>query len=104
LLGILHPIVAIPKGLSEELTPSEFEAWRFHLFDYVAGVSAMTRSDLRLHRPASCAQLVLIDRQGNIHYQTPRLGDAGSMKEAVISDRIEELLNLENVCKARHAH
>ena len=37
-------------------------------------------------------QLVLIDRNGNIHYQTPRLGDSDSMKEEVISSRIEELL------------
>lgn len=37
-------------------------------------------------------QLVLIDRNGNIHYQTPRLGDPDSMKEEVISRRIEELL------------
>ena len=39
-------------------------------------------------------QLVLIDRLGNIHYQTPREGDPGSMKEDVIAARIEELLNL----------
>ena len=39
-------------------------------------------------------QLVFIDREGNIHYQTPRTGDAESMKEEVISKRIEELLGL----------
>jgi thiol-disulfide isomerase/thioredoxin len=39
-------------------------------------------------------QLVLIDREGNIHYQTTRLGDAESMKEDVIRKRIEELLEL----------
>jgi cytochrome oxidase Cu insertion factor (SCO1/SenC/PrrC family) len=37
-------------------------------------------------------QLVLIDRDGNIHYQTPREGDANSMNEDVIAKRIEELL------------
>ncbi len=37
-------------------------------------------------------QLVLLDRNGNIHYQTPRLGDPESMKEEIISRRIEELL------------
>lgn len=37
-------------------------------------------------------QLVLIDRKGNICYQTPRLGDPESMKEEVISRQIEELL------------
>lgn len=37
-------------------------------------------------------QLVLIDRAGNIHYQTPRDGDANSMNEDVIARRIEELL------------
>ena len=37
-------------------------------------------------------QLVLIDRNGNIHYQTSRLGDPDSMKEEVIRERIEELL------------
>jgi len=39
-------------------------------------------------------QLVLIDRGGNIHYQTPREGDADSLKEEVIRKRIEELLHL----------
>jgi hypothetical protein len=39
-------------------------------------------------------QLILIDRSGSIHYQTPRTGDAESMKEEVISKRIEELLDL----------
>ena len=39
-------------------------------------------------------QLVLIDRSGNIHYQTPRMGDPESMKEEVIEKRIEELLIL----------
>jgi hypothetical protein len=37
-------------------------------------------------------QLILIDRDGFIHYQTPRLGDPESMKEDVITKRIEELL------------
>jgi hypothetical protein len=39
-------------------------------------------------------QLVLIDRNGSIHYQTPRMGDADSMKEDVIGKRIEELLEI----------
>ncbi len=38
-------------------------------------------------------QLVLIDRQGRIHYQTPAEGDANAMKEDVVSSRIEELLD-----------
>lgn len=37
-------------------------------------------------------QLTLIDRNGNVHYQTPRTGDPESMKPEVISRRIEELL------------
>jgi thiol-disulfide isomerase/thioredoxin len=37
-------------------------------------------------------QLVLIDRSGTIHYQTPREGDGTSLKEEVIQERIEELL------------
>jgi thiol-disulfide isomerase/thioredoxin len=37
-------------------------------------------------------QLVLIDRDGNIRYQTPREGDPDAMKEEVIAKRIEELL------------
>lgn len=37
-------------------------------------------------------QLVLIDRNGNIRYQTPQLGDPESMKEDVIRARIQELL------------
>jgi thiol-disulfide isomerase/thioredoxin len=39
-------------------------------------------------------QLVLIDRSGSIHYQTPRMGDADSLKEDVIEKRIEELLEI----------
>jgi len=39
-------------------------------------------------------QLILIDREGNIHYMTPRLGDGESMKEEVIEKRIEELLDM----------
>jgi peroxiredoxin len=46
-------------------------------------------------------QLVLIDRDGNIHYQTPRLGDAESMKEDVIAKRIDELLEMRNHSKSR---
>jgi peroxiredoxin len=38
-------------------------------------------------------QLVMIDRDGNIHYATPRQGDGESMKEEVIEKRIEELLD-----------
>ena len=44
-------------------------------------------------------QLVLIDRNGNIHYQTPREGDADSMREDVIAKRIEELLDLRRSSK-----
>lgn len=39
-------------------------------------------------------QLILIDRDGNIHYATPRQGDGESMKDEVIEKRIEELLEL----------
>jgi peroxiredoxin len=38
-------------------------------------------------------QLILIDREGGIHYQTPALGDEESYKEDVIRKRIEMLLN-----------
>ena len=46
-------------------------------------------------------QLVLIDRSGNIHYQTPRTGDADSMKEEVIRERIEELLKIQSSSQMR---
>ena len=39
-------------------------------------------------------QTVLIDRNGNIHYQTPRLGDAEATREDVLSKRIEELIRM----------
>jgi thiol-disulfide isomerase/thioredoxin len=39
-------------------------------------------------------QLVLIDRAGYIHYQTPPLGDERSMQEDTIRERIKELLAL----------
>jgi thiol-disulfide isomerase/thioredoxin len=38
-------------------------------------------------------QLILIDREGMIHYQTPPLGDEESYKEDVIRKRVELLLN-----------
>lgn len=38
-------------------------------------------------------QLILIDRAGNIHYATPRLGDSDSLKEDVIEKRLTELLS-----------
>ena len=37
-------------------------------------------------------QLVLIDREGMIHYQTPPLGDEESYKEETIKKRVELLL------------
>ncbi len=39
-------------------------------------------------------QLVLIDRQGYIHYQTPAKGDEHSMQESTIRERLQELLAL----------
>lgn len=48
-------------------------------------------------------QLVLIDRQGVIHYQTPPLGDENSMKESTIQQRIEELLSADNSATHRSA-
>jgi thiol-disulfide isomerase/thioredoxin len=41
-------------------------------------------------------QIVLIDRRGVIHYQTPPLGDENSMQERTIRQRVEELLALSN--------
>lgn len=38
-------------------------------------------------------QLVLIDRNGDIRYETPQLGDPESMKEDVVRARIQELLS-----------
>ncbi|MBV8894945.1 MAG: TlpA family protein disulfide reductase [Acidobacteriaceae bacterium] len=39
-------------------------------------------------------QLVMIDRKGFIHYQTPPRGDTTSLQETTIRQRIEELLVL----------
>jgi hypothetical protein len=47
-------------------------------------------------------QLVLIDRSGNIRYQTPREGDADSTREEVIRGRIEELLKIRNSSRTQH--
>ena len=47
-------------------------------------VSVMTRSVV--------PQLILIDRNGLIHYQTPPGGDEHSMMESTIRERIQELL------------
>ena len=52
-------------------------------------------------------QLVLIDRNGEIHYQTPREGDGNSLKLEVIETRIEELLEVKSVSRVRrtdHKH
>jgi len=38
-------------------------------------------------------QLILIDRQGIIRYQTPPLGDEKSMEESTIEQRVQELLS-----------
>lgn len=46
-------------------------------------------------------QIVLIDRNGMIHYQTPALGDAHSQDPNVIRQRIEELLAIP-VASAKH--
>jgi hypothetical protein len=39
-------------------------------------------------------QLVLIDRTGYIHYQTPPMGEENAMREETIRERIKELLAL----------
>ena len=41
-------------------------------------------------------QLILIDRKGYIHYQTPPLGDSSSLKEDTIRQRLNELLSAGN--------
>jgi hypothetical protein len=41
-------------------------------------------------------QVVVIDRKGNIHYQTTARGDETSRQESTIRQRIEELLALRN--------
>ena len=48
-------------------------------------------------------QLVLIDRKGVIHYQTPPQGEEHSMLESTIRERIEELLNLGNSSTTKRA-
>lgn len=49
-------------------------------------------------------QLILIDRKGIIHYQTPPLGDENSMKESTIEQRIQELLSSDNSASHHTAH
>ncbi|HZS55847.1 MAG TPA: TlpA disulfide reductase family protein [Bryobacteraceae bacterium] len=54
-------------------------------------------------------QLVLIDRKGYIHYQTPPRGDENSTKESTVRQRIQELLALPSttihtVAKVHAAH
>jgi thiol-disulfide isomerase/thioredoxin len=46
-------------------------------------------------------QLVLIDRQGMIRYQTPPGGDANSTQESTIKQRIEELLAIKKSGSSR---
>ncbi len=47
-------------------------------------------------------QIVLIDRKGMIHYQTPPLGDENSMQESTIRQRVEELLALSSTAGSHH--
>lgn len=49
-------------------------------------------------------QLILIDREGMIHYQTPPLGDEDSYKEDVIQKRIELLLNASGKRQTSSSH
>ena len=51
-------------------------------------------------RPA-VPQLVLIDRQGNIHYETARVPDASDLQEETIASRIQELIAAGNRSKPR---
>ena len=46
-------------------------------------------------------QLILIDRKGYIHYQTPPRGDENATKETTIRQRIEELLALSQTSASR---
>jgi thiol-disulfide isomerase/thioredoxin len=51
-------------------------------------------------------QLVLIDRKGEIHYQTPALGNGDyekQMQESTIRSRIEELLNSDRTTSTKHS-
>lgn len=50
------------------------------------GISVMERSVV--------PQLVLIDRNGIVHYQTPPMGDEHSMMESTIRERIQELVSM----------
>lgn len=45
-------------------------------------------------------QIVLIDRKGVIHYQTPPLGDEYSMQESTLRQRIGELLSASSATPA----
>jgi len=49
-------------------------------------------------------QLVLIDREGMIHYQTPPLGDEESYKEGVIRSRVEALLAMPSGRRSTASH
>ena len=46
-------------------------------------------------------QLILIDREGMIHYQTPPLGDEESYKEDVVRNRVEMLSGAGSIRTAR---
>ena len=49
-------------------------------------------------------QLILIDREGMIHYQTPPLGDEESYKEDVIRSRVEALLAMPSGRRSTASH
>lgn len=48
-------------------------------------------------------QVVLIDRKGYIHYQTPPKGDANATQETTLRQRIQELLSLPSGPSARNS-
>ena len=91
------------NALDENRTPEQADqlvsafTYTFHVgfpVGWVSRDSFLSFLGISITEYTVVPQLVLIDRKGYIHYQTPARGDETSLKEATIRQRIEELLVL----------
>ncbi len=71
---------------------------------WVPSAQMMTFTGFKPTQRSVVPQLILIDRKGMIHYETPPLGDEESMKESTIRKRIEELSSLNDAVASSRPH
>ena len=101
------------NGLEEGRSPSEADALVENFsrtyqtgfpVGWVPSAQMMTFTGFKPTQRSVVPQLILIDRKGMIHYETPPLGDEESMKESTIRQRIEELLSSNDSAGSARSH